>query len=119
MKTLDDYGEGYRKCWAIYEAFRRLGFADRNIEVIHGEDGSLVLRLFASDIEFIAVAGMVPEDHETVRKTWDEIGEVIIDKNVPQDSFSKCWKEFMPLDVILSLASAIIEKGIALPKFSN
>ena len=116
MKTIEDYDETYRRCWTIYEAFRRFGFSSNQIVGMYFDNNKLALKLSANDKEFIAVAGDVFDDHETVYRIWQEIGAMIMDKNVPNESFHKTWAE---LEKLKSLASALIIKGIALPKFTN
>jgi hypothetical protein len=119
MKTIENYDDTYRRCWAIYEALRRFGFTSAQIESMHSKNGTLALRLSANDIEFIAVAGSVSDDHETVSRIWNEIGDIVLDKNVPNESFHKAWEDFMPPDIMQSLAYALVAKGIVLPKLTN
>ncbi len=114
MKTINDYEDTYRRCWSIYEAMRRFGFESKQINIIYNDDGKLGLKLTTRDKEFI-----VSDNHKDIDKIWNEICDLILDKNIPDESFNKTWDYFMPPEEFVSLAMALMQKGITIPKFFN
>lgn len=121
----------YHEAWAVYEALRRLGFADEEIiaEVHPGLDASgavhqemfhVVLR--AQGREFTYSVAPIDRDFDAAQKYWFRLREAISSGAVPERELLSLWKtsEMGPsLEHFTTLAWRLLTKGFRLPAAAN
>lgn len=124
----------YRAAWGVYEALRKLGFADEQIEHVAAPvamaDRSvsatpwLNVKLTASGQEFVIVIGELDRPFEEARTMLETVRCAIGSGEVSGADLERMWRESKMADIecFRQLAEAIFTRGIEIPamkKFQN
>lgn len=129
--TLDEIPQLFRDTWAVYEAFRRLGFTDD--EIVHvsapamlasGKISpepymSVVLR--AQRLDFTVVIGPLDRPYDEAKELLERLRLAIRDGLVTDATLSALWQQSKMADVsyFAMFCVALINRGFTLPKVTN
>jgi hypothetical protein len=128
---LDEIREIYRRVWAVYEAFRKLGFTDDDVKYVAGsvrlQDGSvsptnhMVVQLVAQDKVFSVFVGELDHPIEEAREALEALRLALRDHSISDDDLKTMWNESRMGDVSYfgEFAMALINNGFVLPALAN
>lgn len=121
----------YRSVWSVYEALRKLGFADEQVTYISGQtllpDGSvsandwLSVVLTASERTFTIVVGPLDRSFGDAQAMLESVRMAIGARRVSEPDLLRMWNEskMASLEYFTRFTEAIVAFGIDIPELKK
>lgn len=131
VAALGEVPRVYHEAWAVYEALRRLGFADDEIiaevqpgfdadGVAHEEMLHIVVR--TQELEFTYSVAPIDRSFDEAQKYWFRLREAISTSAITEQELLSLWKSSemgSDLEHFTTLATLLTMKGFRIPAAAN
>ena len=128
---MSDFAQIYLEAWGAYESYRRLGFADDDVQFVYGpainpvtgEEGEMLqVNLVCQDKSFVYVVGTLVDGFEKAQGIIQELKRQISSREISDDRLERMWRSTQlgssPARFAL-LATLVKDKGFILPAVTN
>jgi len=129
--TYDDVPRLYRDTWAVYEALRKFGFRDEQIEHVaspvvypdgtRGQDDHISVILTVDEKQCTFIIGKLDRPFEEARDLLERIRIGIADHSIDDTTLERLWttSAMGHHEAFQSVAVTLLNKGIEIPMLKN
>ena len=126
MIDLNKVPQIFIEAWGVYEALRKMGFADDDVSYIYGPVETpggerlvaLQVRLETQGLRFVCIVGPLEESLEKSSEIMMAFAAAIADGTIDDASLRRLWQSTRigsSTGAFSSLGSSIVAKGFFLP----